>query len=71
MTTAELCQKKLRELAALVNEQQLPAALSTVFELAALAAAFQAQRGRRPPGKVIISVLRARPGPVTRTGPAW
>jgi NADPH:quinone reductase-like Zn-dependent oxidoreductase len=49
---------QLRELAALVDKQQLRPAVSAVFELAALPAAFQAQRGTRPPGKVIISVSR-------------
>jgi NADPH:quinone reductase-like Zn-dependent oxidoreductase len=49
---------QLRELAALVDKQQLRPAVSAVFELAALPAAFQAQRGARPPGKVIISVSR-------------
>jgi NADPH:quinone reductase-like Zn-dependent oxidoreductase len=49
---------QLRELAALVDKQQLRPAVSTVFELAALPAAFQAQRAARPPGKVIISVRR-------------
>ena len=50
---------QLRELAALVDKQQLRPAVSTVFDLAALAEAFQAQRGARPPGKVIINVGRA------------
>jgi NADPH:quinone reductase-like Zn-dependent oxidoreductase len=47
---------QLRELAALVDKRELRPAVSTVFELAALAEAFQAQRGARPPGKVIITV---------------
>ncbi|HEX8005292.1 MAG TPA: NADP-dependent oxidoreductase [Trebonia sp.] len=50
---------QLRELATLVDKQQLRPVVSTVFELAALAEAFQAQRGARPPGKVIITVGRA------------
>jgi NADPH:quinone reductase-like Zn-dependent oxidoreductase len=52
---------QLRELATLVDKQQLGPAVSTVFELTALPAAFQAQRGSRPPGKVVISVSRAAP----------
>ena len=47
---------QLRELAALIGKQQLRPAVSAVFELAALAEAFQAQRGPRPPGKVVIRV---------------
>src|SRR5580704_2114341 len=47
---------QLRELAALVDKQQLRPAVSAVFELAALPEAFQARRAGRPPGKVIISV---------------
>jgi NADPH:quinone reductase-like Zn-dependent oxidoreductase len=47
---------QLRTLAALVDKQQLRPAVSTVFELAALAEAFQVQRGARPPGKVVITV---------------
>jgi NADPH:quinone reductase-like Zn-dependent oxidoreductase len=47
---------QLRELAALIDKQQLRPVVSTVFELAALPQAFQAQRAARPPGKVIISV---------------
>jgi NADPH:quinone reductase-like Zn-dependent oxidoreductase len=49
---------QLRELANLVDNRQLRPAVSTVFELGALPAAFQAQRAARPPGKVIISVGR-------------
>jgi NADPH:quinone reductase-like Zn-dependent oxidoreductase len=49
---------QLRELAVLVDKQQLRPAVSAVFELAALPEAFQAQRAARPPGKVIISVSR-------------
>jgi NADPH:quinone reductase-like Zn-dependent oxidoreductase len=51
---------QLRELATLVDSQQLRPAVSAVFELAALPAAFQAQRAARPPGKVIISVHRGQ-----------
>jgi NADPH:quinone reductase-like Zn-dependent oxidoreductase len=50
---------QLRELAAMVDKQQLRPAVSAVFELAALREAFQAQRAARPPGKVIISVSGA------------
>jgi NADPH:quinone reductase-like Zn-dependent oxidoreductase len=49
---------QLRELAALVDKQQLRPAVSAVFDLAALPEAFQAQRAARPLGKVIISVSR-------------
>ena len=49
---------QLRELATLIDRQQLRPAVSAVFELAALPAAFQAQRAPRPPGKVVISVRR-------------
>ena len=49
---------QLRELAALVDKQQLRPAVSAVFDLAALPEAFQAQRAARLPGKVIISVSR-------------
>jgi NADPH:quinone reductase-like Zn-dependent oxidoreductase len=49
---------QLRELASLVDKGQLRPVMSTVFELSALAEAFGAQRGARPPGKVIISVGR-------------
>jgi NADPH:quinone reductase-like Zn-dependent oxidoreductase len=49
---------QLRELATLVDKQQLRPAVSAVFELAALAEAFQARRSARPPGKVVISVGR-------------
>jgi hypothetical protein len=41
---------QLRELAVLVEKQQLRPAVSAVFDLAALPAAFQAQRAARPPG---------------------
>jgi NADPH:quinone reductase-like Zn-dependent oxidoreductase len=51
---------QLRELAALVSSQRLRPAVSAVFELADLPAAFQAQRPA--PGKVIIRIGRpARP----------
>jgi NADPH:quinone reductase-like Zn-dependent oxidoreductase len=53
---------QLRELARLVSDQRLRPAVSAVFGLADLPAAFQAQRPARAPGKVIISVDRsARP----------
>ena len=47
---------QLGELAALVSSQQLRPAVSAVFGLADLAAAFLAQRPARGPGKVIIKV---------------
>ena len=47
---------QLRELATLIYRRQLRPVVSAVFELAALAEAFQAQRSARPPGKVIITV---------------
>jgi NADPH:quinone reductase-like Zn-dependent oxidoreductase len=47
---------QLRELAALVSNQQLRPAVSAVFGLADLPAAFLAQRPARGPGKVIIKV---------------
>jgi len=50
--------RQLRELAALVDKQQLRPAVSAVFELAALPEAFQAPRAARLPGKVVISVSR-------------
>ena len=49
---------QMRELAALVDQQQLRPAVSAVFELADLAEAFQAQRATHAPGKVVISVGR-------------
>jgi NADPH:quinone reductase-like Zn-dependent oxidoreductase len=50
---------QLRELTALVDKQQLRPIVSTVFDLARLPEAFQAQRGgNRPPGKVVVSVAR-------------
>src|SRR6266516_7650603 len=53
---------QLRELAALVSGQRLRPAVSAVFGLGDLPAAFRAQRPARAPGKVIISVGRpARP----------
>ena len=51
---------QLRELAALVDGQQLRPAVSLIFELGDLPAAFRAQQhGPRPPGKVIVRVDRA------------
>jgi NADPH:quinone reductase-like Zn-dependent oxidoreductase len=53
---------QLRELARLVSDQRLRPAVSAVFGLADLPAAFRAQRPARAPGKVIIRVDRpARP----------
>jgi NADPH:quinone reductase-like Zn-dependent oxidoreductase len=49
---------QLRELAALVSSQRVRPAVSAVFGLADLPAAFRAQRPARAPGKVIISVGR-------------
>ena len=49
---------QLRELAQLVSNQRLRPAVSAVFGLADLPAAFQARRPARAPGKVIISVDR-------------
>jgi len=49
---------QMRELAALVDAQQLRPAVSAVFELADLAEAFQAQRATHAPGKVVINVGR-------------
>jgi NADPH:quinone reductase-like Zn-dependent oxidoreductase len=49
---------QLRELAGLIDTGRLRPVVSTVFELNDLAAAFGAQRGSRPPGKVIINVAR-------------
>ena len=49
---------QLRELANLVDKGQLRPVVSTVFDLGALPEAFRAQRGDRPPGKVVISVGR-------------
>jgi NADPH:quinone reductase-like Zn-dependent oxidoreductase len=47
---------QLRELAALVDKQQLRPVVSAVFDLAALAEAFHAPRADRGPGKAVISV---------------
>ena len=47
---------QLRELAALIDRQELRPAVSAVFGLSALPEAFQAQRSARPPGKVVINV---------------
>ena len=47
---------QLGELARLIDDQQLHAAVSEVFGLSALREAFSAQKGRRSPGKVIIEV---------------
>jgi NADPH:quinone reductase-like Zn-dependent oxidoreductase len=47
---------QLRELATLIDREQLRPVVSAVFELSALPAAFQAQRSARPPGKVVINV---------------
>lgn len=52
---------QLRELASLVDKGELRPAVSVVFELGALAEAFQARRAERPPGKVIISIGRGTP----------
>ena len=47
---------QLRQLASLIDEQQLRPAASAVFGLDALPEAFLARRAGRPPGKVIIRV---------------
>ena len=47
---------QLRELAPLIEQQQLRPAVSVTFELGDLAAAFRAQHGPRPPGKVVVRV---------------
>lgn len=52
---------QLRELAALVSSRRLRPAVSAVFGLADLPAAFRAQRPARAPGKVIISLDRPVP----------
>jgi len=53
---------QLRDLASLIDTQQLRPLPSLAFGLSDLPAAFQAPRGTRPPGKVVISVGRlARP----------
>ena len=51
---------QFRELARLVDDQQLRAMVSQVFELNDLAEAFGALSGTRPPGKVVISVPAGR-----------
>jgi NADPH:quinone reductase-like Zn-dependent oxidoreductase len=54
---------QLRELAALVDKQQLRPAVSVTFGLGDLPAAFRAQQhGPRPPGKVVVRVDRTAPG---------
>jgi NADPH:quinone reductase-like Zn-dependent oxidoreductase len=54
---------QLRELASLIDNQRLRPVASLVFGLSDLPEAFRAQRGTRPPGKVVVSVGRfARPG---------
>ena len=51
---------QLRELAALVEKQQLRPVVALTFELGDLPAAFRAQQQRaRPPGKVVVRVDRA------------
>ena len=50
---------QLRELASLIDKQQLRPAASAVFDLDALPEAFLARRAGRPPGKVIIRVGRS------------
>ena len=53
---------QLRELASLIDNQRLRPVASLVFGLSDLPEAFRAQRGTRPPGKVVVSVGRlARP----------
>ena len=53
---------QLRELASLIDNQRLRPVVSLVLGLSDLPEAFQAQRGTRPPGKVVVSVGRlARP----------
>ena len=49
---------QLRELADLINQEQLRPVVSAVFELGELSHAFLAKRGDRPPGKVVIRVGR-------------
>jgi hypothetical protein len=54
---------QLRELASLIDSQRLRPVVSLVFGLSELPEAFRAQRGTRPPGKVVVSVGRlAQPG---------
>ena len=50
---------QLRQLASLIDKQQLHPAASAVFDLDALPEAFLSRRPGRPPGKVIISVGRS------------
>jgi NADPH:quinone reductase-like Zn-dependent oxidoreductase len=53
---------QLRELASLIDNQRLRPVVSLAFGLSDLPEAFRAQRGTRPPGKVVVSVGRqARP----------
>src|SRR5262249_18758431 len=53
---------QLRELASMVDNPRLRCLVSLVFGLRHLPEAFRAQRGTRPPGKVVVSVGRfARP----------
>ena len=49
---------QLRELASLIDNQRLRPVASLVFGLSDLPEAFRAQRGTRPPGKVVVSVGR-------------
>jgi NADPH:quinone reductase-like Zn-dependent oxidoreductase len=50
---------QLRQLASLIDKQQLHPAASAVFDLDALPEAFLSRRPGRPPGKVIIRVGRS------------
>jgi NADPH:quinone reductase-like Zn-dependent oxidoreductase len=50
---------QLRELASLTDRGKLRAAVSQVFPLTALSAAFTAQQNRHAPGKVIIAIAAA------------
>ena len=50
---------QLRQLASLIDKQQLHPAASAVFDLDALPKAFLSRRPGRPPGKVIIRVRRS------------
>jgi len=47
---------QLRRLAVLIDKQQLRPVVSAIFELSALRDAFRAQRARREPGKVVVTV---------------
>jgi NADPH:quinone reductase-like Zn-dependent oxidoreductase len=49
---------QLRELASLIDNQRLRPMVSLALGLSHLPEAFRAQRGSRPPGKVVISVGR-------------